>query len=65
MFKRLLGIAKKEFSELLRDRLYLLFIVVVPVVVMLLIGYGLNFDVKNIPVAFIDYDKSQLSRELR
>ncbi len=63
MFKRLLGIAKKEFSELLRDRLYLLFIVVVPVVVMLLIGYGLNFDVKNIPVAFIDYDKSQLSRE--
>lgn len=63
MLKRLSGIVKKEFSELLRDKLYLIFIGVVPVVVMILLGYGLNFDVKNIPVVFIDYDKSSLSRE--
>jgi len=63
MFRRLLSIIKKEFSELLRDRLYLIFIGVVPVVILILIGYGLILDVKNIPVVFIDYDRSKLSRE--
>jgi len=63
MFKRLLGIIQKEFTELLRDRLYILFIGVVPVIVMLLLGYGLNLDVKNLPLVFIDLDRSKLSKD--
>ncbi|AEH22544.1 ABC-2 type transporter [Thermodesulfobacterium geofontis OPF15] len=63
MFKRLLGIVKKEFKELIKDKLYLTFVFVIPMVVMFLLGYGLNLDVKHLPVAFLDYDKSKLSRE--
>lgn len=62
-FRRFLGIVKKEFTELLRDKLYFIFIFVVPVIVMLLLGYGLNLDIKNIPIAFLDHDRSKLSRD--
>lgn len=65
MFKRLLAILKKEFRELIRDPLYLTFALVVPVVIIILMGYGLILDVKNIQVSFIDYDRTQLSREYR
>ncbi len=63
--KRLLAILKKEFRELLRDPLYLTFAFIVPVVIIILMGYGLILDVKNIPVSFIDYDRGHLSREYR
>ncbi|HAA83545.1 ABC transporter permease [Thermodesulfobacterium sp.] len=63
MLKRLIGITKKEFTELIKDKLYLTFVFVVPVIVMFLLGYGLNLDVKGLPVAFLDYDRSKLSRD--
>ncbi|KUJ97457.1 MAG: ABC-2 type transporter, partial [Thermodesulfobacterium sp. 37_54] len=31
MLKRLIGITKKEFTELIKDKLYLTFVFVVPV----------------------------------
>lgn len=65
MLKRLRAILKKEFRELLRDPLYLTFALIVPVVIIILMGYGLILDVKNIPVSFIDYDRTSLSREFR
>lgn len=65
MFRRLSAILKKEFRELLRDPLYLTFALVVPLVIIILMGYGLILDVKNIPVSFIDYDRSSLSWEYR
>lgn len=65
MFFRLLAILKKEFRELFRDPLYLTFALIVPVVIIILMGYGLILDVKNIPVSFLDYDRSPLSREYR
>lgn len=65
MFRRLLAILKKEFRELFRDPLYLTFALLVPVVIIILMGYGLILDVKNISVSFIDFDRSKLSREYR
>ncbi|WP_353683225.1 ABC transporter permease [Thermodesulfovibrio sp. 3907-1M] len=65
MNKRLLTIIKKEFRELLRDPLYLSFTIIVPVIILILMGYGLILDVKNIPVAFLDFDRSALSRDYR
>ncbi|QER41235.1 ABC transporter permease [Thermodesulfobacterium sp. TA1] len=63
MFKRCIGIAKKEFIELIKDKLYLTFVFIVPIIVMFLLGYGLNLDVKNLPLAFLDYDRSKVSRD--
>ncbi len=65
MLFRLITILGKEFKELFRDPLYLTFALIVPAVIIILMGYGLILDVKNIPVSFIDYDRTQLSREYR
>lgn len=63
MPNRVLAILHKETHELLRDRVYLGLAIVVPLVVTLLLGLGFVLDVKNLPVAFYDQDRSSLSRE--
>lgn len=65
MLTRLVAILKKEFRELLRDPLYLTFALIAPVIIIVLMGYGMILDVKNIPVSFIDYDRTPLSREYK
>jgi ABC-2 type transport system permease protein len=63
MTSRVLAIVRKETREILRDRVYLGLAIVVPLVVTLLLGLGFVLDVKNLPVAFYDQDRSALSRE--
>ncbi len=59
----LLAIVRKETREVLRDPIYLVLAIVVPVAVMTLLALGFVLDVKNLPVAFYDQDRSPLSRE--
>ncbi len=63
MRNRLLAIIRKETREVLRDPLYLVLTLVVPVVVTTLLALGFVLDVKNLPVAFCDQDRSPASRE--
>lgn len=63
MAERLLAIARKETREFLRDPIYLGLAFAVPMILMLLFGYGLGTDVKHVPVAFIDHDRSPHSRD--
>ena len=63
MPSRLLAIIRKEAREVLRDPIYLALAIVVPVAVMTLLALGFVLDVKNLPVAFYDQDRSPLSRE--
>jgi ABC-2 type transport system permease protein len=63
MHSRLFAIIRKETREVLRDPLYLVLAIAVPVVVMTLLALGFVLDVKNLPVAFDDEDRSPLSRE--
>ena len=63
MHSRLLAIVRKETREVLRDPIYLALAIVVPVAVMTLLALGFVLDVKNLPVAFYDEDRSPLSRE--
>jgi len=60
---RVRAIAFKEWREILRDRLYFTMAFVLPVTTLMVLGYGLSFDVENIPFAVVDYDKSALSRD--
>lgn len=60
---RVIAVAYKEWREILRDRLFLTLAFVVPTLLMLLFGYGLNMDVENIPFAVLDQDRTALSRE--
>ncbi len=63
MHSRILAIVRKETREVLRDPIYLGLAIAVPVLVMTLLGLGFVLDVKNLPVAFYDQDRSSLSRE--
>ena len=60
---RALAIAAKEARQLVRDPAYLGLAVVVPVLLILLLGYQLSLDVKGLLVAVVDHDRSRWSRE--
>ncbi len=63
MLERALAIARKEGRELLRDPIYLGLSFFIPMLMILLFGFGLSLDVKNLPLVFVDRDKTPLSRE--
>lgn len=63
MHSRILAIMRKEMREVLRDPIYLALAIAVPAVIMTLLGLGFVLDVKNLPVAFYDQERSPLSRE--
>ncbi|GAB4419464.1 MAG: hypothetical protein OHK0032_15340 [Thermodesulfovibrionales bacterium] len=63
MHSRIYAIIRKEAREIIRDPVYLGLAFAVPILLMLLLGYGLSMDVKNIPVLFYDLDRSIASRE--
>ena len=65
MFKRTVAIARKESRELMRDPVYLGLAFIVPILLLLLFGYGLSLDVKHLPLVFVDRDQSPVSREYR
>lgn len=61
--RRIVAVASKEWRETVRDRLFLALAFLVPVLWMLVLGFGLNLDVEQIPFVVVDYDRSALSRE--
>jgi ABC-type multidrug transport system permease subunit len=65
MLERVPAIAKKETRELLRDPIYLGLAFVIPMMLLLLFGFGLILDVKHLPLAFEDHDGSPWSRDYR
>lgn len=65
MLERVPAIATKETRELLRDPIYLGLAFVIPMIMILLFGFGLILDVKHLPVAFVDHDGSPWSRDYR
>ncbi len=61
--KRTIAIAKKEFIHIRRDRRSLILSLLIPIILLILFGYALSLDVKNIPATILDYDNSEYSRE--
>ena len=62
--ERLLAIAAKEARQLARDRVTFGMIIGVPVLQMLLFGYAINFDVRDVDAAVLDQSRTSLSRQL-
>ncbi|MES1994382.1 MAG: ABC transporter permease [Pseudomonadota bacterium] len=60
---RLAAVIAKEWAEITRDRLFLGLAFVVPPVLMLVFGLGMNLDVENIPFVIVDHDHTPQSRE--
>jgi ABC-2 type transport system permease protein len=61
---RLLAVARKEVIQILRDPRSLTIVVLMPVILMFLFGYGINLDLKHTPMYVLDRDGSPASREL-
>jgi ABC-2 type transport system permease protein len=61
---RLLAIARKESLQLRRDARSLVFAFLLPVLLTLIFGAAISLDVRDIPFAVLDRDRSADSREL-
>ena len=62
-FRRLRAVAIKEIRQLSRDRVTFGMIVGVPMMQMLLFGFAINFDVRNLATVVQDQANSSMSRE--
>lgn len=63
-WKRLSVMARKEFLQILRDPRSLSIVFVMPVILVLLFGYGVNLDLKGLQVCVLDREGSQQSQDL-
>lgn len=61
---RLLAMARKEVLQLRRDTRSLILAFLLPMMLLILFGYAISWDVRNIHIAVLDGDRSASSREL-
>lgn len=64
MRKRLLSLIRKEFIQILRDPRTLAISFLLPIVMLLLLGYAATNDIRNVALAVWDQDQSPASRSL-
>jgi ABC-2 type transport system permease protein len=56
------AVTRKEFNHIVRDRSTLILVLFTPTALLLLMAYALTVDLKHVPLAVLDLDKSQTSR---
>jgi ABC-2 type transport system permease protein len=61
---RFLLVVKKEFRHVIRNKRVLIISLIMPVLVMTLVGYAFSGDIKHVPLAIVDEDKTPASRAL-
>ena len=64
MMRGILAVYRKELRQIARDRRTLMILVFIPAFFLLLYGYALNFDIRNVGLAVEDRDGSAESRAL-
>jgi ABC-2 type transport system permease protein len=63
MFRTIIALVRKEFYQIIRDRLILRLIFFAPIIQLFVLAYAISTDVKYIYTSVYDYDRSTLSRE--
>jgi ABC-2 type transport system permease protein len=53
LFRRLGGLLRKEFLQILRDPSAIAIAFLLPALLLLLFGYGVSLDAKNVPIALV------------
>lgn len=64
MIERLLSLVRKEFIQIVRDPRTLAITFMMPIMMLLLLGYSATNDVRNIELVVLDQDQTPASREL-
>jgi len=62
--RRIKAVAKKEIIQILRDPRSLMVVLLMPLMQMALLGYGVNLDIKHVPICVFDREGSQQSEAL-
>ena len=58
------AIIRREITDVRRDRRSLLLTFLYPISMLLMYGYGIRYDVDNVPLTILDYDQTPESRAL-
>jgi len=58
------AMARKETLHIVRDPRNLYMAVGLPVVLLILFGYGISFDLDHVPIGLVDQDRTPASREV-
>ena len=61
-FLRIGGLIRKEFILIVRDRGTIAMLVVLPIMLLIVFGFAISLDPKNLPTAVISYDHTPLTR---
>ncbi|MEP7358269.1 MAG: ABC transporter permease, partial [Anaerolineales bacterium] len=61
---RLFSLIRKEFIQIVRDPRTLALTFLVPLIQLVLLGYAATNDVRNVPLAVYDQDRTPASRAL-
>lgn len=64
MTRKVRAVAVKELHQIVRDSRTLMILLFFPAFILLLYGYALNFDIRDVKLAVQDRDRSTGSREL-
>jgi ABC-2 type transport system permease protein len=62
--RRILAMMRKEVIQIWRDPRSLLVIFAMPIIQLVIYGYGVNLDIKHIPLCVYDRDATQTSQDL-
>ncbi len=62
--QRLFYLTQKELRQLVREKLYIRLIFIVPFVQIVIMGFAITSDVRNVPLAIVDEDHSAGSRRI-
>src|SRR6516225_6488636 len=65
MWERIFVILRKEFIQALREPRMRLLLFVPPMVQLIVFGFAVNLDVDHTRIAWMDMDRTPLSRDLR
>jgi ABC-2 type transport system permease protein len=61
-FTRIHGLIQKEFILITRDRGTIAMLVILPIMLLILFGFAIEFDPKHLPTTIVSYDNSPLTR---
>jgi len=62
--QRIIYIIQKEFRQILREPIFLALIFGMPFIQIVIMGYAITVDVKNVPLAIVDQDHSSMSNRI-
>jgi ABC-2 type transport system permease protein len=63
-FRTIRAIMRRELIDVLRDRRSLLLTFLWPISMLVMYGYGIRYDVDNVPLTILDYSETPESRDL-